>query len=146
MKVEFHSGVVDKLGMACRFLRKAHAAGAHVVVCGDGASLDRLDVALWTFDPLSFVPHARLRGAAVAPPALARTATWLVDDPAAVPTREILLNLGPAMVEDWVHFARVVEIVSSDPEDAEAGRRRWRRYGELPGVERVHRARGAAVS
>jgi DNA polymerase III subunit chi len=146
MKVEFHTGVADRLGLACRFLRKAHAAGAHVVVCGDSGSLDRLDVALWTFDPLSFVPHVRLKGDAAAPPALARTTTWLVDAPAAAPTREILLNLGPAMVDDWACFARVVEIVSSDPADAEAGRLRWRRYGERDGVERVHHARGASVS
>ncbi len=52
MKVEFNTGLVDKLGTACRFLRKAQEAGAAVVVCGDRASLDRLDVALWTFEPL----------------------------------------------------------------------------------------------
>jgi DNA polymerase-3 subunit chi len=145
MKVEFHSGVADKLGVACRFLRKAHAAGARVVVCGDSGMLDRLDAALWTFEPLSFVPHGRLRRGASVPAALARTATWLVDDPAAAPAREILLNLGPVMVEGWEHFTRVVEIVSNDPADADAGRQRWRRYGEQPGVERIHHARGATV-
>ena len=143
MKVEFHSGVTDKLGAACRFLRKAHAAGAPVAVCGDSTLLDRLDAALWTFDPLAFVPHARLKGAATAPPALMRTPTWLVDDPAAAPTRQILLNLGPAWVDEWASFARIVEIVSHEPADAEAGRLRWRRYGEQPGIERVHHARGA---
>jgi DNA polymerase-3 subunit chi len=146
MKVEFHSGVTDKLGAACRFLRKAHDAGAQVVVCGDTALLDRLDAALWTFDPLSFVPHARLKGGAAVPAALARTPAWLVDDPTAAPTRQILLNLGTAMVDDWARFARVVEIVSNDPADADAGRLRWRRYGERPGVERVHHARGGGDS
>ena len=144
MKVEFHTGVTDKLAAACRLLRKAQAAGASVVVCGERAVLDRLDVVLWTFEPQSFVAHARLKAGAVPAPRLARTPTWLVDDAAAVPAREVLLNLGPAMVEGWEDFARVIEIVSADPADADAGRQRWRHYGELPGVERVHRERAAA--
>ncbi len=144
MKVDFHSGVADKLGAACRFLRKAQAAGATVVVCGDPATLDRLDAALWTFDPLSFVAHARVKGAAV-PPALARTPTWLVDDPAAVAARELLLNLGPGMAPGWERFERVVEIVSVAADDAGAGRQRWRLYGAQPGIELVHHPRGAGA-
>jgi len=127
MKVEFHSGVADKLGVACRFLRKAHDAGASVVVCGDRASLDRLDVALWTFDPLSFVAHARGRAAAPAP-ALAPTRTWLVDSAACVASRELLLNLGPEAPEGFERFARVIEVVSTREEDRTAGRARWKHY------------------
>jgi DNA polymerase III subunit chi len=145
MKVDFHTGVADKLGAACRFLQKAQAAGATVVVCGDGSTLDRLDTALWTFDPHSFVAHARLRGRAAPTPALARTPTWLVDDPASVASRELLLNLGPAMVEGWTAFARVVEIVSSEAADADAGRQRWRQYSAQPGLELVHQARATGA-
>lgn len=142
MKVEFHSGVADKLGAACRFLRKAQAAGAEVVVCGDRAALDRLDVALWTFDPLSFVAHWRVKHAAPAP-TLARTPIWLVDDPATVAAREVLLNLGPAMVDGWEDFERVVEIVSTAADDAGAGRQRWREYASRPGIDLVHHTRVA---
>jgi DNA polymerase III subunit chi len=145
MKVEFHSGVADKLGAACRFLQKAQAAGASAVVCADRATLDRLDSALWTFEPLSFVAHARWRGSAAPPPALARTPTWLVDDPNCVASRELLLNLGPAMVAGWDRFARVVEIVSNEPADAEAGRQRWRIYSALPGLDLVHTPRSASA-
>ncbi len=144
VRVEFHSGVADKLGAACRFLRKAQAAGASVVVCGDRATLDRLDAALWTFDPLSFVAHARVRGVAPAT-ALARTPTWLVDDPAAVEQREILLNLGPDMAAGWEQFGRVVEIVSAESGDAGAGRQRWREYTARPGIELVHHQRRTAA-
>lgn len=140
MKVEFHSGVADKLGAACRLLRKAQAAGARVVVCGDQTALDRLDVALWTFDPLSFVAHLRVKRAAPAP-ALTRTPIWLVDDPATVAAREVLLNLGPAMVAGWEDFERVVEIVSTAADDAGAGRQRWREYASRQGVELVHHTR-----
>jgi DNA polymerase-3 subunit chi len=144
MKVEFHSGVADKIGAACRFLRKAQSAAATVVVCADGATLDRLDTVLWTVDPLSFVPHVRVKGAsAVAPALAARTPTWLVDDAAAVASREVLLNLGADMVAGWEQFERVVEIVSSHAEDAAAGRRRWRQYGARPGTDLVHHTHGA---
>lgn len=145
MKVEFHSGVADKLGAACRFLRKAQAGGATVVVCADRATLDRLDTALWTFDPLSFVAHARLRGSAAPPAALARTPTWLVDDLGSVAGRELLLNLGPTMVEGWQQFARVVEIVSAEPDDAHAGRERWRQYRAQPGLDLEHNPRAAST-
>jgi DNA polymerase-3 subunit chi len=144
MKVEFHSGVADKLGAACRFLRKAQDAGATAVVCGDRDSLDRLDVALWTFDPLSFVAHVRVKGAEPLA-ALVPTRTWLVDDAGAVAPRELLLNLGPDMVEGWESFARVVEIVSAEPADADAGRQRWRQYSARPGLDLVHQPRAAGA-
>lgn len=146
MKVDFHSGVGDKLGAACGFLRKAQAAGATVVVCGDPAFLDRLDVALWTFDARSFVAHARVKGAAP-PPALARTRTWLVDSAASVPARGLLLNLGPEMADGWEQFERVVEIVSAEADDADAGRRRWRQYSACSArsdFELVHHSRTAS--
>ena len=145
MRVDFHSGVADKQAAACRFLRKAQAAGATVVVCGDGASLDRLDAALWAFDPLSFVAHVRVKGSAPQP-SLLRTRTWLVDAASRVAARQLLLNLGPEMAEGWEQFGRVVEIVSADPVDADAGRQRWRQYSARSaqsGFELVHHARSA---
>ena len=39
-EVTFHFNAPDKLGHACRVLRKAVAAGAKVVVTGDGALLN----------------------------------------------------------------------------------------------------------
>ena len=145
MKVEFHSGVADTLAAACRILRKAHSAGAKVVVCGAADTLDRLDIALWSFEPLAFVAHVRLKGRSAPAASLLRTPIWLVDDPALAPAREVLLNLGQDIVAGWEEFARVIEIVSAAPEDAAAGRQRWRHYGERPGVELVHHVRAAAA-
>lgn len=145
MKVDFHSGVADKLVAACRFLRKAHDAGATVVVCADRATLDRLDVALWTFEALSFVAHARWKAATAPGAAMSLTPIWLADDARAIDARDLLLNLGPEMVDGWEHFERVVEIVSAEPEDASAGRQRWRQYSARPGLELVHHARTAGT-
>jgi DNA polymerase III subunit chi len=147
VKVEFHSGVAEPLDHTCRLLRKAHAAGARVVVHGPDAMLRELDQALWTFDALSFVPHVRLRGAAGAgasvSAAQARTPLWLVDDVAAVADREVLVNLGSSMVDGWEGFARVIEVVPADEQASAAARQRWRRYAERDGVEMVHHAQRA---
>jgi DNA polymerase III subunit chi len=140
MKVDFHSGVTDKIGAACRFLRKAQDAGAAVVVCGDPATLDRLDVALWTFDPLAFVAHVRIRGNDDLP-ASAPPQAWLADNSCKAPSRDLLVNLGPDLAEGWETFARVVEIVSAEPADADAGRGRWRRYSKQAGLELIHHSR-----
>lgn len=145
MRIDFHSGVADKLVAACGFLHKAHVAGATVVVCGDPGTMDRLDTALWTLDPQSFLPHLRVRGEAMPPDALARTPTWLVDDAGVTSGREILVNLGPAMVVGWEAFERVVEIVAADAEDAAAGRERWRRYSAHAGIDLRHHARSAST-
>lgn len=148
MKVEFHSGVADKLGTACRFLVAAQAAGASVVVCGDDATLARLDTALWTFDPLSFVAHSRVRGNNAPTTnvrAQAPAQAWLADNSRSVSSREVLLNLGPEMADGWEEFARVVEIVSAEPADADAGRGRWRQYSSRHGLELIHRPRATGA-
>ena len=148
MKVEFHSGVADKLGTACRFLRAGQEAGASVVVCGDDATLERLDIALWTFDPLSFVAHSRVRGNDAPTTnvrAQAPAQAWLADSSRSVSSREVLLNLGPEMADGWEEFARVVEIVSAEPADADAGRGRWRQYNSRHGLELIHRPRATGA-
>lgn len=144
MKVEFHSGVPDKLEHACRLLRKAQASGARVVVTGEPSLLDRLDVALWTFDALAFVPHVRLRGQAEPGPVARRTPVWLTDAPAHSVWRDVLVNLGPDMVDGWQDFGRVIEVVQDADAERGAARQRWRTYGGHPGVELVHHALGAA--
>jgi DNA polymerase-3 subunit chi len=121
-EVEFHTGVGDKLGFACRLLRKAAARGARVVVHATGAEAATLDRLLWTFDPLAFVPHARAgRGAAPA-----ATPIWIVERLADAPHHEVLLNLADGVAEGFETFGRLIEVVGAD--DAEAGRQRWRHY------------------
>ena len=140
-RVDVHAGAADKLQFACRLLRKSQAVGARVVVGGDAATLDRLDVALWTFDALSFLPHARVRaGTATLPASAERAPVWLADEPLRCAHRDVLLSLGPEPVEGWEAFARVIDVVQAGEPDTGWGRRRWRAYGERPGVERVHHA------
>lgn len=133
-QVDFHTGIADKLAYACRLVRKAWRSGHRVVVTGDAAQLARLDAQLWTFDPGDFIPHARHRAGQAPAAHLARTPVWLSEAPAALPAAPadagppVLVNLGPAPVDDAGAWPRVVELVGEDPADAAAGRQRWRQH------------------
>jgi DNA polymerase-3 subunit chi len=130
--VEFHTGVADKLGFACRLLRKAAARGARVVVRADARGAAALDKLLWTFDPLAFVPHARAGSKASS-----ATPIWIVERLADAPHHDVLVNLGGDVAEGFETFGRLIEVVGGD--EVEAGRRRWRHYGAR-GYRIVHHA------
>lgn len=139
-QVAFHTGV-EKIDHACRLLRKAYRQGARVAVTGEASQLAQLDRALWTFEPLAFVPHARLGRGATVPPRLSPTPIWLVDDAQASPTHDVLVNLGPGLAAGGERYARVIELVSADAQDAADGRRRWRAWEGL-GVRPDHAVKG----
>lgn len=132
VRVEFHADVGDPLAYACRLLRKACRQGARVQVSGDAAHLGRLDTLLWTFEQLEFVPHARLRAGERPGEALRHTPIWLIDPgaawPSAWPPLPVVVNLGDAVVADVARFTRIIEIVGSGADAAQAGRARWRQY------------------
>ena len=126
--VAFHTGIADPLDYACRLLRKAYRSGARVAVHGEPAALDRLDQALWTFEPLEFVPHAVLPRDGADAQRVALSPIVLVKGGAAPATCRIGVTLAGHPVEDVGAFDRVIAIVGLDPEHREAGRERWREY------------------
>ena len=127
-RVEFHHGIGNKLAYACRLLRKAHRAGAQVAVTGDLATLQALDRELWTFDDQEFLPHV-LAAEAPLPERLLATPIWLSPDPASAPgERSILVNVGREMPAGMDRFQRLFDLVSSEPDDRQEGRRRWKAY------------------
>ncbi len=127
-EVAFHFNAPDKLGYACRLLRKAVAKGSKVVVTGEPELLHHLDVALWTFAPLEFVPHCRSEGSA--PAVLAASPVVLADSPRTAPHHQVLVNLGGAIPEGFERFDRLIEVVTLDESDRLQARRRWRHYAE----------------
>jgi DNA polymerase-3 subunit chi len=140
--VEFHTGLADPLGFACRLLRKAQRQGHRLVVTAAAARLAELDTLLWTFEPQSFVPHVRVpqAGAALA----SRTPIWLCEQvpPGEVPP--VWVNLGASPPEGLDRCQRLVEIVSREVDEAQAGRERWRLYKGM-GLEIKHHS-ATAVS
>lgn len=142
-QLDFHTGLDDKGLYACRLLRKALRTGGRIVVTGDAQALARLDQQLWTFEPGEFIPHARLRAGQALPARLARTPIWLADDPADAGACDVLVNLGPAPLALPELPERVIELVTTEPADAQAGRQRWRAY-LAAGLQPVNRTQGGA--
>lgn len=140
--VAFHTGLADKLAYACRLTRKALRQGARLRLCGDAATLARLDLLLWTFEPGEFIAHARVRSGEP-PDALLvpTTSVWLAEPGAPCPACDTLVNLGPQAEPGAADFAKVVELVSSEPDDRAAGRQRWRHY-ESTGWTITHHVAG----
>lgn len=127
--VEFHYGTRDKIGYACRLLRKAYRSGASVAVTGALSDLKALDRQLWVFDDVEFLPHVLAASEQAMPDRLLETAIWLTQDPRQAPgERSILINIGQSLPEGMDRYPRVFDIVSSEEQDRRLGRQRWKAY------------------
>lgn len=130
--ISFHTGVEDRTLYLCRLLRKAVRQGSRVLVRGDAVEMDLLDKALWTFEPQDFVPHHRLRSEVTLSAALHRTPIWLMEVegawPAEVPAARVLIQLSSEPATDADQWERIIEVVSTQDDDRQQARRRWRTY------------------
>lgn len=127
-EVAFHFNVPDKLGYACRLLRKASSAGSKVVVTGEGELLRALDAELWTFSPLEFIPHCH--AGAAEPQVLAASPVVLAEAPRDTPHLEVLVNLGAGVPEGFERFERLIEVVTQEDGDRLQARARWKHYAD----------------
>lgn len=126
-EVAFHFNAPDKLGYACRLLRKAVGTGVRVMVTGESATLRELDVALWTFAPLEFLPHCY---GEVTPAALAASPLVLAESVRSAPHQQVLVNLGAGVPDGFERFERLIEVVTGAQQDRLDGRRRWKHYAD----------------
>jgi DNA polymerase-3 subunit chi len=85
-----------------------------------------LDRALWQEPERGFIPHVRMPGAV--PRVAQRTPIWLAAEPALAGAPRTWVNLGLDARFDATGFDRLIEVVSADPDEADAGRQRWRGY------------------
>lgn len=125
-QVAFHFNVPDKLDYGCRLLRKVSAAKGRAVVLGSRQMLDELDRHLWTFSSTDFLPHCWVDDSAL----LAKAPIVLTTDLQQAPFWDFLVNFGGALSGPVDKFDRVIEIVSTDPEDRLQARERWRAYSD----------------
>ncbi len=129
-EVAFHFNAPDRVTYACRLLRKALGTGAKLVVVGDAALIAQLDVALWTFAPLEFVPHCRID----AEPSICQLTPVLLGTPdqlsGELPHQQVLVNLGDELPLGFERFDRVIEVVTMRDEERIAARGRWKHYSE----------------
>jgi len=136
--IDFHVDVEHPLIHACRVVRKALNQRLTVLVYSrDAQRLSRLDSALWTFSALDFLPHV------YADSALAqRTPVWLSLSAPLERPRDLLVLLDeepvPGFDRWFARFARVIEVVSREPEDRARARKRFKSYREQGFAPCVH--------
>ncbi len=125
--IDFHVNVDNAVNYACRVVRKARSAGKTVLVFSrDAQRRARLDLALWTFSALDFLPHVTLPS-----PRAAQTPIWISGEPPQEP-RDLLLLLDDDPAPDFTHwfarFDRIIDVVSAAEEDRARGRSRFKAY------------------
>lgn len=125
-EVTFHFNVPDKVGYVCRVVRAVAGKGHRVVVTGESDELRELDVALWTFDPLEFIPHCHAREAPAE--VVAASPVVLSETLQGAPHQQVLMNLGGAVPHGFERFERLVEFVTQEDESRQAGRVRTKHY------------------
>jgi DNA polymerase-3 subunit chi len=135
-EVAFHFNVPDKLAYACRLLRKATGAGSRVVVTGGAEELRSLDIELWTFSALEFIPHCQ--AAAADPQVLAASPVVLAETPRGTPHQDVLVNLGGRVPEGFERFERLIELVTRDDADRQQARVRWKHYADRGYAIKTH--------
>jgi DNA polymerase-3 subunit chi len=117
------SGEQARQLFACKLAEKAwrlqHTVHIHTASRADAEQLDTL---LWTFRDGSFVPH-NLAGAGPAPVSIGCTGE-------ATEPRDLLINLAADIPAEASAFRRIAELVSSDAECREQGRKRFSAYRE----------------
>ena len=127
--IEFRTHITDKIHYTCRWVRKALANAPDcriVIFATDRNLLNRLDDTLWTFSDSDFLPHALIgdKHAARCPVILTSS------DSGELPHNQILVNLSPDIPAFYAQFERLLELVSTDHADTEAGRQRYAHYRE----------------
>lgn len=133
-KVDFHSQVSDKIHYACRLIRKARAANCQIFVLSqDEEQAKALDQALWNFSATDFLPHVLIEDALSAQTPILISS----NQKAQSQHKDLLINLSQSVPDQYSNFQRVIEIISSKEQDADAGRQRFRLY-QQQGIKPSH--------
>jgi len=132
-KVDFYTGVTDKLRTACLLSHKALQNDLRVLLhTPDEATTEILDQLLWQHPAVAFIPHSRsIDLAALEMPVI------ITHQPDPFPHSELLISMNTSCLPFFSRFERVIEIVSQDAEDARLGRERFGFYRER-GYEMRH--------
>jgi DNA polymerase-3 subunit chi len=150
-EVAFHVNLADKLGYACRLLRKAYVGGAKVLVVGRSEQLVQLDQMLWRFSSTDFVPHCLDKAGTasnVDQHAITLAASPIVLSQATSGSQHnhVLVNLSEDIPEDFGRFERLIELVDESPTELSAARRRWKHYLDRGYSLKKHETNGAGAN
>ena len=122
--ISFYTHAPDKLSIARQLVAKAWGQKLNVLVYApDEATAASFDRLLWTQPALSFVPHCRDSS-----PLAASTPVIIGENADALPSADVLINLGNEPPPVFSRFERLMEIVTEDEDDVLKGRQRYRFY------------------
>ena len=139
--VVFHYGVADKWDYAIRLVRKAVRSGFRVRVALAPAEMANFSTRLWAMAPTGFFAHCDDQ----APASLKRRSPVILgttgesDEPEVA----VLLNLTDDMPESPQRYEKILEVITTDPQDRQQGRIRKRAYDSAQYPVAMHDA-GAA--
>ena len=124
--VVFHYGVADKSDYAIRLLRKAVRNGFRVRVALAPAELAAFSARLWAAVPTGFMAHCD----AQAPASTQRRSPVVLgtSDAGGDAQEAVLLNLSHDMPQDPQRYQKILEVITTDPQDRQLGRTRKRAY------------------
>jgi len=128
-RVDFAFNADARVAQAARSTLRHVARGARLFVyCDDPDRLKAFDLALWSTQDTTFVPHEMLHdGIDDLPVYLVDQASWPLVAARATDT-DWLVNLDDDCPPEATLFTRVLEIVSQEDTDRELARARWRQY------------------
>jgi DNA polymerase-3 subunit chi len=144
-RIDFAFGAPDRLRMTCEVIRKHYLSGRRLVVYTQNAQLlARFDRLLWSFEATAFIPHVDVNDSLAPQSAVLLTTSAPLPPAAAIqpgqtenpeppldapqPKLPWLVNLDANCPPNAQQFERILEIVSSDADDIESARERWRQY------------------
>jgi DNA polymerase-3 subunit chi len=124
--IDFYFNAQDRLQVACRLAGKALAQKKRMLIYAPEPELaGRIDRMLWTWPATGFVPHCGVRD-----PLAAETPVLIGTEPEAPAGCDLLLNLGQDCPPHFERFERLLEVVSAEDAERQAGRGRYRFYLE----------------
>ena len=122
--IDFYFNAEDRLQVACRLAGKAASQKKRLLIYAPQTDVaQRIDRMLWTWPAIGFIPHC------LSDDALAQETPVLISvEAAAGPSCEVLLNLSQDCPPHFERFDRLLEIVSREENDRQAGRARFKFY------------------
>jgi DNA polymerase-3 subunit chi len=122
--IDFYFNAEERLQVACRLAGKALAQKKRMLIYAPEAEVaGRIDRLLWTWPATAFVPHCAVHDALAAD-----TPVLIATDAQTPPECDLLLNLGNDCPPHFERFERLLEVVSGEEADRQAGRSRYRFY------------------
>ena len=125
-EIRFYTFAENRLSVARQLAAKAVSRGMQVMIYTPDAGLaEKLDILLWTTPAQSFLPHCRDTHALAA-----YTPVLIGEQGDALGQADVMINLHHERPPAFSRFQRLLEIVSTQTEDIEQGRLRYRFYRE----------------